>query len=65
MPTLPKCQPEVKYGFKEKMLDILFIFKRIFEIIYFFTIGMILFVSVLIALECAFTGKNFFKLFIR
>lgn len=65
MPTLPKCKPEVKYGFKGRMLDILFIFKRMFQIIYFFTVGMIMFSFVLIALECAFTGKNFFKLFIR
>lgn len=65
MPTLPKCKPEIKYGYLDIFLDIIFIFRRILQIIYFFTIGMIIFASVLIALECAFTGKNFFKLFIR
>ena len=65
MPTLPKCKPEIKYGFRALVLDMFFIFYRILQILYFFTIGMILFVSFLIALECAFTGKNFFKLFIR
>lgn len=65
MPTLPKCKLEVKYGFKERTFDILFIFKRMFQIMYFFTIGIMLFAFVIIAVECAFTGKNFLKLFIR
>lgn len=65
MPTLPKCKPEIKYGFTDIVSDLWFIIVKIIQIIYFFTVGMILFVSVLIALECAFTGKNFFKLFIR
>lgn len=65
MPTLPKCKPEVKYGFTDVCSDIWFIIIKIIQIVYFFTVGMILFASVLIALECAFTGKNFFKLFIR
>lgn len=65
MPTLPKCKPTVKYGFKDICSDILFIFKRLFQIFYFFSVGMIVFALAIIAIECAFTGKNFFKLFIR
>jgi len=33
------------------------------QIVWFLTIGLTVFLMALIAIECAFTGKDFFKLF--
>lgn len=65
MKKYPSCIPEVKYGFVNLCSDIWFIISRVVQIFYFLTIGMILFAFAMIAIECAFTGKNFFKLFIK
>lgn len=62
MPTMPQCkQPEPKVN--TFFQDIWFILVRMFQIIYFFTVGAIVFLFVLIAVECVFTGRDFFKLF--
>jgi hypothetical protein len=62
MPQLPQCkqpEPVVNSIFQ----NILFIIIHIFKVLYLFTVGAIIFLFVLIATECLFTGKDFFKLF--
>lgn len=63
MPTLPKCKPIQKVTFLEYVSDIWFIVKRIFQVVYFLTIGMMIFLFVLIAIEAAFTSKELIHIF--
>jgi hypothetical protein len=63
MPTLPECKPEQKVTFKDYLSDVWFIIVRTFQIVYFMTIGMIIFAFVLIAIEAAFTSKELIDIF--
>ena len=63
MPTLPKCKPEQKVTIKDYLSDIWFILVRTFQIVYFMTIGMIIFAFVLIVIEAAFTSKELIHIF--
>lgn len=38
---------------------------RFFQILFFLTVKMLVFLLVYIAIECAFTGRDFFKLFTK
>jgi hypothetical protein len=63
MPTLPKCKPIQKVTFKDYLSDLWVIIVRTFQIVYFMTIGMIIFAFVLIGIEAAFTSKELIDIF--